>query len=112
MQNALSYVAVVCLGNLETITRTTKTLTWLEEWFMCLEFEHGHSLTHWKDLASASGCNINEKSCRKIIDNKLELALKCRNYWPMCASIDEDIKFRKDIWNIHFTQKTSMCRAS
>ena len=41
-------------------------------------------------------------SCREIIDAKLDLVLKCRKLWPMCASIDEDIKFRKEIWNLHF----------
>ena len=44
VQNVLSCVAVVCFGNLETITRTTKTSTWLEEWLAHLEFAHGHSL--------------------------------------------------------------------
>ena len=58
MRNALSYVAVVCLGSVETITRTTKSLTWLEEFFMCLEFACGHSLKRCKDIESKSDCNL------------------------------------------------------
>ena len=65
MHNALSYVAVVCLGNIETITRTTKTSTWLKEWGLRLEFVHGHSLNCWKDIELKSGCNANEKFCIK-----------------------------------------------
>ena len=99
IRSALSCAAVVCLGNTEGATITTKTLTWLEGWLTCLEFERGHSLKRWKGVESKSGCNTNEKSCRKTTGNKLDLVSNCQNHWPMRASIGEDVKFRKGTWN-------------
>ena len=37
-----------------------------------------------------------------MIEEKLRLAMLCRNKWPMHASIDEDVKFRKETWNFLF----------
>ena len=69
---------------------------------MCLEFLYGHSLKRWKYVTSNSGYDLKCESCRIIVENKLALVLNCRKCWPMHASIAEDIKFRKEIWNLHF----------
>ena len=37
-----------------------------------------------------------------IIENKLALVINFRKCLPMCASITEDVKCRKEIWNFHF----------
>ena len=69
---------------------------------MHLEFSYGESLHRWIDLASKSGYDVKTDACKLIVDKKLQIVIKCRNYWPMHCSIDEDIKFRKEIWNLHF----------
>ena len=78
-----------------TILNKNNALTMLEECFMFLEFAHRHLLKLWNVIASKSGYNIKIFTCRKIINNKLALVLKCRNHCPMHVSIDEYIKFLK-----------------
>ena len=60
---------------METIANTTKTLTWLEEWLMCLEFMHVHFLKRWKDVESKSGYDVCIKTYRKVMDKNLVLIL-------------------------------------
>ena len=69
---------------------------------MHFELARGHSLKRWKDLQSKSGHSLHCRSCRDVIENKLPSILSCRNKWPMCASVDEGLKFRKEAWNLHF----------
>jgi hypothetical protein len=40
----LSFVSVVCGGDLTTMTCTSSMLTWLEEWIICCEFVWGRTL--------------------------------------------------------------------
>ena len=99
---ALIFVAVTCAGNMETIMTRNSRMTWLEEWFMYMEYVYEHSLKRWTDFESLMGHDLGKNYLREMLDIKLKLVLLCRNHWPMHASIDEDIKFRKKIWNVHF----------
>ncbi len=45
----LLYVIVICDGTLMTMTCTVSVLTWLEEWFLCLEFLWCHSTNRIMD---------------------------------------------------------------
>ena len=38
---ALSFVSVARVENMEIICSTAKTITWLEEWMMCFDCAHG-----------------------------------------------------------------------
>ena len=42
MLQGLSYVEITCIGNMDTMTHANNSLTWMEEWFLCLEYVHGH----------------------------------------------------------------------
>ena len=71
---------------------------------MHFEFMHDHFLKRLVDLESKLGYDTTYRCCRDIIEEKLRLFMLCRNKWPMHALIDEDIKFRKEISNLHFSK--------
>ena len=103
--HSLIFVAVTCAGNMEIIVKTNKSLTWIEEWLMYLEFVCGHSLKIWNGIESKTGFDVRCLTFRETIDTKLDLVLKCRNHWPMRTPTYEDMKFRKEIWNLNFSPK-------
>ena len=43
----LSFVSVVCGGDLTSMTRTSSILTWFEEWILCCEFVWGRTLLRY-----------------------------------------------------------------
>jgi hypothetical protein len=46
----LGFIAVVCEGEIKTITRqSTSTLTFFEEWYMFFEVVYGRTLSRWID---------------------------------------------------------------
>ena len=65
------------------ISKTNSSLAYLEEWPMCLEFVHVHSLKRWTDFESKQGCDVRIKNLRDELDAKLKLALKHINIWAM-----------------------------
>lgn len=96
----LSYVAVICGGDLTKMTRTNSVLTWLEEWFLCFELLWGRTLLRFVDYPTIYCCR--EKTLRIIVQRKLQLIKATRDKWPMYASFAEDAKFRDPKWNAHF----------
>jgi hypothetical protein len=47
----LSYISIVCDGNIKEMTTSTSTLTWFEEWYMYLEIVYGKSASRWVDVS-------------------------------------------------------------
>ena len=96
----LSYVAAICGGDLIKMTRTSSTLTWLEEWFVTLEFCWGRNILLFPEYATMY-C-IREQSLRIVIRQKVQLIKATRGRWPMYASFAEDAKLRDPKWDLHF----------
>lgn len=96
----LSYVAVVCDGDFDNMTRTVSCMTWLEEWILSLEFLWGHCMQRLTDYESVYNCRV--KTIRKVIRTKLRQIIAARGRWPIYASYSEDAKFRDTKWNSHF----------
>ena len=96
----LSFVSVVCAGELVMITRTSSILTWLEEWLLCFEFVWGWTLIRYQDYSREYDCR--QSTLQNVIKTKLKLIIAARDRWPMYASYAEDAKFRADHWSDHF----------
>ena len=45
----LSYVIIVCGGDMDLLTKTFSKLTWIEEWVLYLQYIYGHSMNRWID---------------------------------------------------------------
>merc|ERR1712032_1206587 len=99
----LSYVIIICGGDMDQITVTSTKLTWLEEWIFFFEYIYGHSKNRLCDYESEY--NLCRNACRMLFRSKLLLAMKARNRWPMYASHEEDCKLRKEKWNDQFKDK-------
>jgi len=100
LQMLLSFVSVVCGGDMTNITKTTSILTWLEEWVLCFEFVWGRTIIRLQDYVSTYRCR--EKTLRGVLRRRMRQTLDARDRWPMYASFLEDAKFRDPIWNEHF----------
>jgi len=104
LKRLLSYVAVICNGDLKSLTTTTTALTWLEEWVLYMEITYGRTHTRWEDYEK--DWKLGKKRLRGILRLKLDVELETRRRWPMYASVAEDLKFRnQETWPEHFPQK-------
>jgi len=104
LKRLLSYVAVICNGDLKSLTTTTTALTWLEEWVLYMEITYGRTHTRWEDYEK--DWKLGKKRLKGILRLKLDVELETRRRWPMYASVAEDLKFRnQETWPEHFPQK-------
>jgi hypothetical protein len=103
----LSFVSVVCDGDLITMTCTSSMLTWLEKWILCCEFAWGWTLLRYKDF-SKEYCG-REPTLQNVNNTKLGLIRAVRDWWPMYASFVEDTKFCGIQWNEHFDPTNDHC---
>ena len=99
----LSYVVIICGGDINLITSSTSKMTWLEEWILYFEFIYGHSKNRWCDYESHY--KLYRHNCRRVFKSKLNIAIDARNRWPMYLSHKEDCHFRKKKWNDDFENK-------
>jgi hypothetical protein len=90
----LGYIAVVTKGNIAIISTSLSTLTWFEEWYLFLEIIYGRSMTRWIDVEAKY--NVSSCTLRKIYDNKIKTVLLAKSEWPLYASYNEDITYRKE----------------
>ena len=93
----LSYVVIICGGDINLITSSSSKMTWLEKWILYFEFLYGHSKNRWCDYESEY--KLKEENCRRVFTSKLNIAIDARNRWPMYLSHKEDCRFRKKKWN-------------
>lgn len=94
----LSYIFVVCNGNIDIIKKRATSLTWYEEWFLHFEYIWGKSLTRLVDLEAGYG--IHQYYIEKIISTKYDIEFCALLSWPLFALYEEDVKMRsqKDKW--------------
>jgi hypothetical protein len=96
----LGFIAIVNNGDIEEITKTTSSLTWLEEWYLYLEIVYGKSISRWVDACDKYG--MSDRRLREIFDNKLDAVLKIRQEWPRYCSLLEDETYHKEVkWDAY-----------
>jgi hypothetical protein len=104
LPSLLSYVAVVCGGDISLMVDTASKLTWLEEWTIYFEMSYGRSLIRFCDYIKSYDSSVNP--VRRVFRAKLALVKAARKRWPMYASYTEDAAFRREEWNGHFDQES------
>jgi DDE superfamily endonuclease len=103
MESMVSFICIVCNGNINLMSTTSSSLTWLEEWMFYFERVYGRSVTRMVDC-EVKYC-ISTKILRKIFNNKLAIVLAARRRWPMFVSFHEDAELRADKWNATYTDR-------
>ena len=96
-EHLLSYIFVVCNGDIAKIMKRSTVLTWFEEWFAHFEYKWGRTVSREIDLKAAWGPH--DKWIMEMIDHKFRLEVHARNMWPTYVSHEEDCKLRKSKWD-------------
>jgi hypothetical protein len=93
----ISFICILCDGNIETIEKRVSSLTWYEEWLAYFQVIWCKHVTRWQDAEFKY--TTSERTLRRIFDSKIEIHLKIRNKWPVFVTFKEDEQFRKQHWN-------------
>jgi hypothetical protein len=94
----IAFIVVACHGDINVISMTITTLTWLvEEWIIYFEIIWGKFSRLWVDLTVQY--NLSDRTLRRIFDRILDIVVDTRNTWPRFASLKEDIALRRRNWN-------------
>ncbi len=97
-EHLLSYIVILCNGDLDKMAEKITSLTWLEEWFFFFEFVWGRSITRWVDAAAEYKTNKKRDLLTLIFRTKLKHAKMCRSSWPKYVSFKEDHMLTKQKW--------------
>ena len=100
----LSYIAIICNGDADTMFASRSQLTWFEEWLLYFEILWGRTWTRWEDLCSMYKIS-RKQDFYSIFDEKCSIALRARSSWPRYASFEEDEMLRKEKWNAKYEGK-------
>ena len=88
----LSYIFVVCDGDINTVELRSSSLTWYEEWFMHFEIQWGRTLTRLDDTVAVYG--IHRRDATVIMEHKIDMEFLAQQSWPPYASYTEDLLLR------------------
>lgn len=88
MAALLSYLFIVCDGDVDLLQLRNTSLTWFEEWFMHFEYKWGRTLTRLWDVRQCYGPIY--RDIKKVISAKYKIERRARQKWPMYASFEED----------------------
>ena len=94
----LTYIFIVCNGDINIMKRRASSLTWYEEWFLHFEYQWGRSLTRIDDVKAVYGVPKNEVVIA-IVSQKYAVEFSALNSWPMYSSYTEDVKTRNAKWD-------------
>jgi len=105
----LSYIFVVCNGDIKNVSKRSSSLTWYEEWFMHFEYIWGKSLTRIIDVEKEYG--IGHKQIEAILSAKVEIEYRALKSWPTYASYEEDVSLRerKAKWKTKWAKRRPVC---
>ena len=93
----LSFIVIVCNGDVNKMKKKETVLTWYEEWFLCFQIIWGRTLQRWEDLEDKlDGYGLKHEELRKAFDAKVAMIEDCRNSWPAFATYDEDKELSDD----------------
>jgi hypothetical protein len=87
------YIAVVCKGDISTISTTSSTLTWFEEWYLFFEVVYGKTCARWIDASNKY--NMCASTLRVVYDRKKDIVKLAMKEWPQYVSLQEDETHRK-----------------
>ena len=99
----ITYILIICNGNIALMTKTNSKLTWYEEWYFFFEKSYSRSITRWieyEDKYKRSNTIL-----RKIYDEKMRITINCRQRWPIYVSLNEDESLRKPKWDENYLGK-------
>lgn len=96
----LRYIFIVCNGDIDVMMKRCTSLTWFEEWFLHFEYKWGRTVSRAWDGRKYYG--LSKRYFTSVIDSKYACERRARASWPRYASYEEDMKFRKDKWNVKF----------
>lgn len=99
----LAFIFLICEGNGDLIRRRSTPLTWYEEWFFFAEWIYGRSFTTLWNAKQTYGPE--EKYLRSVFRQKLALVKRARRQWGYFVTHDEDIRLRKEKWNIKYRER-------
>lgn len=88
----LSYVIIICNGQLEDILRTHSSLNWFEEWYFY--FEKVYRRKHQFVKQRIRDYGISTTTEQVIFKEKNNLAIRALFSWPRYASHEEDVALR------------------
>jgi hypothetical protein len=94
----LSFICLVCNGDVTFMVKKNSTLTWFEEWYFALERMYGRSIRRFIDAELKYGRS--ERTLRVLFEKKIKVILHARNTWPPFATLEEDMWLRKERWQI------------
>ncbi len=100
MSQLLSYIFIICDGNVDTIMKRNTSLTWFEEYFMHFEYKWGRTLSRMWDCQKLYGPR--NKYLVKAINSKYQIEQRARQSWSVYALFEEDKKLRKDKWELKY----------
>jgi len=106
LRELLCFVAIVCNGDFNKMTKRCSYLSWLEEWFFYFQMVYGHGMVRWCDYAEKY--KISQYILRRIFQKKLAIVVESRQQWPLFVTYQEDIKLRKDSWNAIFLPQKAL----
>jgi hypothetical protein len=69
----MSFILVVCKGDVEVMMTTTTQLTYFEEWLLCFIVVWGRTCTRW--FLVGERFQIGETTARRIFDAKQQMVL-------------------------------------
>jgi hypothetical protein len=99
----LSFVAVVCNGDLETMHSKGSFLTWFEEWFFYLEWVCGREHASWRAASVHYGASASV--LKGVFARKLKMVTDCICLWPRFVSVGEDVALMSDKWKERYKGK-------
>ena len=84
----LTYIFIVCNGDINLIMRRDTSLTWFEEWFLHFEYKWGRTLSQLWDAEKMYGPL--RQDIHKVIAVKCNIERRARKSWPVYASYEKD----------------------
>ncbi len=100
MSALLTYIFIICNGDVNEILQRCTSLTWFEHFFVHFEYKWGRTLSRVWDVEQVYGPN--RHYFVKLFDSKYRVERRARQSWPVYASYKEDIEIRKDKWNLKY----------
>ncbi len=94
------YICIYYNGDMNLILEGCTSLTWFEEWFLHFECKWGRTMSRVWDGQKLYG--LDNHYFYRVIDCKYTIESRTRESWPRYTSYEENMKFKKDKWNVKF----------
>ena len=103
MFSLLSFVVVVCNGDVVQMMKKKSSMTWFEEWFLFFQWEWGRESTTLTLLLDFF--KMSESTIRRVLRHKLNAVLEARKRWPRFATLEEDVTLMSAWWQNKYGTK-------